>query len=208
MPAKPRSKRGRKPTDPKLPRDAVFSTRIPTELRAALQREANKKGQTLSSEIIRRLRNSLDETERRRQAFGAPRNYWLARLVAKLSGLIEYETGLSWRDDPFTFEAVRTAVVILMDELAPSGEPSTPKRVSENVAKYEVRNPGKIRPIAAQLASAEWIARMNAQGLMSWLRFMEQPPLGGGDPDERAYPDEAYDMPRAREALGLEVEKS
>jgi hypothetical protein len=95
---------GRKPVHGKR-KLANFSTRITSELRDALEREAKRSGHSLSQEVERRLTDSLPK-----KVWGENRNLGLAHLVNRTAQIIEGHTGESWVANDYTFRALRAAV--------------------------------------------------------------------------------------------------
>src|SRR5689334_11940719 len=102
---------GRKPRGPYANRRAGLTMRISAELRAELDREARRKGWSVSQEVENRLRESLNVA----QTWGPPHTWALARLVSEIVKRVELSAGnkLRWHRDPFVHAAAQEAIEAL-----------------------------------------------------------------------------------------------
>ena len=122
---------GRKPKGEYRGKSATFTTRIQPELRVALDRAAQEKKRSLSQEVEKRLHESFKFPEWMAREFGPPHIAALSRLVSEVGQTVELLTGKSWREDRFTFEALKSSVNILLDRLAADGDVQLPDRCAE-----------------------------------------------------------------------------
>ena len=99
---------------------SYFSTRITQRTRDLLEAEARIHGESLAVVAERLLQIGLDEKAKRRNRIGAPLRA-LCFLIEKLNEG-RYEEKYPWRSNPYMFEAFRTAVLDVLDELRPPGE--------------------------------------------------------------------------------------
>src|SRR5262249_6643090 len=70
---------------------------------------------------------------------GNPMNFWFGRYLAIVADFIEGGTGESWRENRFTFEALRAALIETLDKSShhvPS-EPKDPPEMLAAMAKQE-----------------------------------------------------------------------
>jgi hypothetical protein len=120
-----------RPPFTKTGKASYFSTRIPQKTRDLLEAEAQRQGHSLSMVAERLLQLGLSEKARNRQrspirAF----TYLIESLTRKMELLAEdisvSHTKYTWRSNPYMFEAFRTAVLAVLNELRPSGEIVTP----------------------------------------------------------------------------------
>ncbi|WP_162913433.1 hypothetical protein [Rhodospirillaceae bacterium SYSU D60014] len=136
----PRKSTGRPPgRPPRAEKTTVpFSIRMDTNLRAALEREAKKKGQSLREEIEHRLRNSFEAglqrswDERLSEMFGGRENLGLMLAACQLIRWIEIDTGRPWHADAFSTAQVSAGVAELIKVLGTKGDPSPP----DNLPSY------------------------------------------------------------------------
>jgi hypothetical protein len=173
----------------------MLTTRITPELRAGLEREARRSGRSLSQEIESRLTNSLNA---QKEKFGNPRNKALALLVSKLARGVEEITGRSWRHDRFTHDALRSAVNVLLGELAPMGEAQVSDRVMDLISHLSKTAPQH----ANQFRQPDGVGASCAFGLLGELRNAEFPPLGHAA--NVFYANEFFELPHARKALEID----
>jgi hypothetical protein len=116
---------GRK-RSPHAPR-AQLTVRMPGDLRTELEAAAQKRGHTLTDELVARLRSSLSrERDNERDPAIKALNFVIAQLAERISGgayVTEKESRLQqlkeWRTDPFKFGAFKFAVGKLLDVLEP-----------------------------------------------------------------------------------------
>ena len=118
---------GRKPRGPSAARPLTM--RIDDDLRGELaaavsKRAKRKSGWNLSQEILLRLRWSLDkEREDRRSPAIAAICFLIADMAARELYTDRWQ---SWHRDPFAFAAFKSAVVDLLNDLAPPGDVQPP----------------------------------------------------------------------------------
>jgi hypothetical protein len=108
-----------------------FNTRIAPEIRRRLERDAKRNKRSLSHEIEERLKDSI--------GIGKPDEqiralcYLIGRLAdllacmergTALHAIATQNAGFDWRSNRADFEAFKSAIVRLLDYLAPSGEPA------------------------------------------------------------------------------------
>src|SRR5438067_4354247 len=109
-----RAKGGGRKRSPDAPR-AQLSIRMQEGVRDELEEAAKKHGQTVTAELLSRLRRSFDrEHEQKRDP--AARHF--ANLVAIVAREIQLGTpspATAWYRDPFTFRAFKIAVSELLD---------------------------------------------------------------------------------------------
>jgi len=140
---------GRKPS-PHTAR-AQLTVRMPDDLRAELEVEAQKRDRTLTDELLARLRSSLaNGREQERDPALRALNFVIAQLAERISSgmyMADRKARLrlqkDWRTDPFKFAAFRFAVGKLLDELQPPGKISPPGTESEmrDAARYFSSSP-------------------------------------------------------------------
>jgi hypothetical protein len=120
--------RGRRPQGNYKGKAKVLSTRITTELREAIEASADAKGHSLSQEIEHRLRRSFDEDQNIIERFGNRRNYAVLRLISSYMDAMHNPTNLeaSWLDDPYVFAQLAKAIIVMLDQLRPPGDPTPP----------------------------------------------------------------------------------
>ena len=123
---------GSKPRGPFSQNKAVMTVRMPDDLRAELERSANKKGWSLSQELLWRVRSSYKrqrEEERRSPATRA-----LCFLLSELAERVGLPNIAEWHRNPFAFRAFRLALAQVLERLEPAGEIKSPpgyKRLTE-----------------------------------------------------------------------------
>jgi hypothetical protein len=155
MTNKPKRKRapggGRKSTGPFSGKHSTLSTRITIETRRQLEEATARRRAlrvapwSLSQEIETRLRASLALPEKLKkaqreleEAWGAPHLRALAQLILRLARNIESGAGaetdanLRWNRDPYTHQAVTTAIAALLAHYKPAGE----VRIPANIARW------------------------------------------------------------------------
>ena len=119
---------GRKPTGDFAGLAANISLRMPTDMRAELERSAAKRrsgeGWSLTQEVLFRLTRSFDrERDERRDPASRALCYLLAEVI---SAVAHNATGPNWRSDPFAFRAIKLAFGQILDDLEPKGEIRAP----------------------------------------------------------------------------------
>jgi hypothetical protein len=120
--------RGRRPQGNYKGKSKVLSTRITTEIREAIEASARAKGHSLSQEIEHRLRRSFDEDQSMIERFGGRRNYSVLRLISSYMDAMHNPINLeaSWLDDPYIFAQLARAIMVMLDQLRPAGDPMPP----------------------------------------------------------------------------------
>jgi hypothetical protein len=148
MTAKPRKRRpggGRKPQGGIRGKAEHFSTRITTETREALEREASASGQSISQVAERLLILGLREKRKGWANRSARALCFLIERIAEQAspleeslfrGVEKYASPSEladlrrhadeWRTDPFRYRAFKIAVGMLLDALEPKGEMRSP----------------------------------------------------------------------------------
>jgi hypothetical protein len=143
---------GRKRLGPGEGKTGTLSTRVSHATRLALEREAKRKGHSLSREAEYRLEQSFKDE------IGAPNHIRaLAHAVTLLAMLIERITGERWCDGAFTGGALRRGIETLMLHFAPTpdGEVAVPRQVEEAAGRFQpplresYRNPALLGQIEA-----------------------------------------------------------
>jgi hypothetical protein len=126
-PAKPLRKRapgaGRKPRGEGPAQH--FTTRLAPEVRQQLQLEAQRNNRTLSHEVELRLRASVAMPARQADRQSRALAYLVGQIVTifRSADRQENTSEFNWRADPFDYAALRSAIVQILDHLAPPGEP-------------------------------------------------------------------------------------
>jgi hypothetical protein len=194
---------GRKPIGPSAAR-AQFSVRMPDDMRAQLEAEAQKHGRTLTQEMLQRLRRSLREDDRdpaMRAMF-----YILSQVAEKVGSDvldIPRRRGLlarPWTRDPFVFKAFRLAVEKVLAALEPSGELRSP---------YRSEAPEALGKFATPEGSAEFAADYVLHLILFGSPYTPEQMAqyrkeDGGESFANEIALDAYDMSHARKGLGLE----
>jgi hypothetical protein len=121
-----------------MPKNDYISVRVTKELRRALDQSAARSKRDIGPEIRARLDQSFTIDRALMELFGRRENRALTSLILKLAVDVEHITGKSWRDDPYTFEALCGGVQMLLGALpdvlragAPTGVPEVPDRVRQ-----------------------------------------------------------------------------
>jgi TraY domain len=167
---------GRKPKGEFTGKTATITTRIQPDTRDALEEAAQTSGRSLSQEVEFRLKAGLRkpiQSERRNQALG--------QMIAFTADWIEKAAGRSWRDDPFTGQALWHAVEALAFYLGPdvSGE-------SIEVPPLVTQSSTKMPPeLAGRFCTARGFGHLNAQFVINEIEQAARPPA---PPDEWSTP--------------------
>jgi hypothetical protein len=108
---------------------------MPDDLREELEATAQKRGHTLTDEVVARLRSSLARERDSDQNPAVKALIWvIAQLAKRISGgtlhnrELRLEEQKKWRTDRFRFRAFKFAVGKLLDALEPVGEIQSPIR--------------------------------------------------------------------------------
>src|SRR5690242_944777 len=161
---------------------AQLTIRLQETERAQLEAAAKKSGQTVTAELLSRLRRSFDrEHEKKRD----PATRHLSNLVAAIARRVQLEGGRwspngprstppkEWHLDPFEFRVFRLAVDKILGALEPPGEIPPPTMLSpgfpepfedpETVAKFLVNrflhDFSDARPMTKEEKTA-WVGNM------------------------------------------------
>jgi hypothetical protein len=131
---------GRKPKPPGEGKTAQFQARISADVRAALDTEAAATGLSVSAIASGLLRDGLrSKREREFERDDPMRALWylVAEAAKEICGWREVrerrKPGLDWRTNPFAHEALKLAIVKIMNALRPAGDirpPSATERKS------------------------------------------------------------------------------
>src|SRR5262249_16281374 len=212
---------GRKPTGPFAHNNAQLTIRMPDDLREQLERSANKRGWSLSQELLMRLHLSYAKQREERERRPATRA--LCFLIGELARRLGFFDG--WHRSPFVFRTFRLSVAQLLETLEPTGDADNPyEPIIENFRKFLPDNlpdsqVGQLsNRLAALLAngevlkSPEALADVTAKKLMEEvvhpdLREDEWKQVQKNHPDPRmrgwaeAFVDHAYTMANVRRDL-------
>ena len=142
---------GSKPRGEFPGKSATFTTRIQPETRRALNAYAKAIDKSVSVASERLLKAALQKP------YGEPRNRALAHAVELLAEQIEGKTKKSWRDDPFTAQALLHGISHLLRHFAPVHKKGAPvPRAIKDAA-------GKMSPVNAEhFCSPEGFAHLMA----------------------------------------------
>jgi hypothetical protein len=141
-----------------------------------LEKYAGTNSLSLAQEVIRRLEESV---KIERDPPRAPHIAGLTAAVEMLATMIERGIGTAWHKDPWTGEALRAGLQLLLDHFAPRLTGSEP--VPEGVKKAAVHDPHHQTP--------EGFGQLQAGMLISMIE-MTRPPQEARDYwPPRTYPD-------------------
>jgi hypothetical protein len=157
MNAKKKSHAGRKPAGPLANNTSQLTIRMPDDLRAELEESANKRGWSLTQELLWRVRSSY--TRQRGEARRSPATRAICFLIANVADRLSLdrpETS-AWYHDPFMYRAFRLAVGHILQALEPPGEIKNP---------YEGRVRIRTGAQAPPPETPEEVARDTAAGLL------------------------------------------
>ncbi|MDG4908120.1 hypothetical protein P9228_16960 [Mesorhizobium sp. WSM4898] len=189
---------GRKPKGEFAGKSAAFSTRITQELRAALDKESEATGKSISQIVERRLRESYDKPKIQRE-LADKRIKAMALMTARLATSVESATGKKWNEDRFTCEALMSALATALSRIMPAGEIAVPDLVRERMQSLEARlkKPGALELMLSPEGLGASYGNTLFEMLLAWRAA---PPLA----DEA---DDIYHLvPFIRQALKVEVE--
>ena len=188
---------GRKPQGEYKGKTATLTTRIAPDTRTALEKAAKQTGRSLSQEIEDRLRRSIASDygsgeEKHNRAFG--------RLTIEVAGMVEAMTGERWRTDRFAHRALRAALNIILDQLAPTGELKVPPLWEGMATRWAEREPS----LGEQVRTPEAAGNSAAMSVWLQLEMVEKPTdLSSG----RRYEDVYYAYPNIRRDLDIPSRK-
>jgi hypothetical protein len=173
MKQKRKSQAGRKPAGPFAHNTGQLTIRMPDDLRFELERSANKKGWSLTQELLWRVRSSYmrrREEERRTPA---------TRALCFLIGEIAQQAGLTiseWHRCPFAFRAFRLAAARLLEALEPPGDLQNPYDDYEGLLRGVLREDTLMaNEMAASLKTPESLADAITGRIMHELLHPHQP---------------------------------
>jgi hypothetical protein len=161
---------GRKPSGPFKRNAAQLSIRMPADMRAELEAAAQKRGRSLTQELLVRLQVSLSKKRlaRHDQATRA-----LCFLFSHVADLIAMPSRHDWYRNPYLFRAFKFAVAKLLDALEPPGEIQPPFHI---LSRGDVPSPGmKLKGgMAAPWETPEGMADVMAAATLTTLSRPQQ----------------------------------
>jgi hypothetical protein len=202
---KSRSRRkggGRKPKPPGEGKTAQFQARIAADLRAALDTEAAATGRSVSAIASGLLRDGLRlRREREFERDDPMRALWylIAEAAKAICGLRFPEgqkPGLDWRASPYAHEALKFAIVKIMNALRPAGDIRPP-------SAEELKSIALFGPFNTAKARAEHVAKIILHNL-DQADAMDVEKMFGPDLPDHVKADlkrTVYNMSDARRAL-------
>jgi predicted transcriptional regulator len=139
MPKKSRAPGGgRKPRGEFRGNSKILTVRVRPEIRTALEQLAKRHRRSLSQEIQRGLDDWIGSHHKPKLHIGA-----LAHMTTLLAEAIEQATGRRWHEDPFTGEALRQGVEMLIFHFAPASDGPAPVPLKiEEATEVAMRMPG------------------------------------------------------------------
>ena len=167
--------RGRPPLEPGRAKRSSFNTRIRSQLKEHLEREAKSAGRSLSEEIEHRLEWSFRDEE----GFGGKENYALFKMMGAAADVIQARTGKLWMADWDTSVSVRAA----WERLASDAAPKLPRKIMQSI-----RDQGPTAPTPPELPKPPAGAPV---GLLSGFLTLS-------DEEQRAYGKESAAHEKAR----------
>jgi hypothetical protein len=154
---------GRKPRGPFAQNTAQLTIRMPDDMRAQLEAAAQKRGWSLTQELLWRARLSFTkERENRRE----PAIRALCFLISE-AARYAFESQRKLHRDRFAFRAFRLTVLKLLDALEPIGE-------MRSFIEYVVPEQREL-PQAHWLKTPEGVAELNANKILQ--RLLEPEPM-------------------------------
>jgi hypothetical protein len=192
---------GRKPQGEFRGKTTTFTTRITPDLRRGLEREARRAARSLSQEVERRLRDSLEHPKKIRKQWGDGHVWALASLISRAVRSVELSTGKHWVTDPYTSRAIRTAIEVILNDLMPKGPMEIPERIEDRNKSVTQTRPEE----ADFFRHPEGLGTACALGLLYALSAYEPPPLNHSSNEH--YADSFYEMPKLRHALGIKKDR-
>jgi hypothetical protein len=117
---KRKSHAGRRPAGPFTNNTSQLTIRMPDDLRAELQEAADKKGWSLTQELLFRAGPSYRRhRDRERQS---PATRALCYLINTIAMRLDFFDPANWHRSPFAFRAFRIGVAKLLEALQPPGD--------------------------------------------------------------------------------------
>jgi hypothetical protein len=118
---KKKSHAGRKPAGPFSNNTSQLTIRMPDDLRDEVQRAADKKGWSLTQELLWRVR--LSYRKERQEERRPPATRALCFLISELAERAGFLDISKWHRSAFAFHAFRLAVGQLLESLQPKADP-------------------------------------------------------------------------------------
>lgn len=172
----------------------VLSTRVTNQIRDQLTEEADATGETISTIVERRLRQSYGQKGGvLDRAFGTGETRALSAIFGKLAASVEMTTGEAWRTSPFSARVLQASVQLLLARLMPPGKPEVPERIRQNLESAPF--------LRKYLEDPDAMAVSIVEGLIQSLYMQTETPLPKRG---KAYADGHYQMPQIRAALNLD----
>ena len=184
-------------------------------MRARLDAAAQKKGWSLSQELLWRLRVSFEKENYADQRDPATRA--LSFLIAETAQRVHFCIPVEWHRDPFLFRAFKLAVATLLDALEPAGAAKSPlPEFSKGLKPHELqligdrwKTPETAAAEAAKstlnslLLSAHLVGDVKTR--LQGLNFPERPNVS--EELVKEFESEFYVMANARRDLGIDEPK-
>lgn len=124
-------------------KSAVLSTRISSDLRAALEQAVKESGLTLSREVELRLRRSFIEDDKIDVGFGNRRTYALMRVIALAMEIRHrFDVEAPLLDDPWSYDQAVKSINAVLEAYRPVGpivQPENP--YGEKGAEFVKKHP-------------------------------------------------------------------
>ena len=213
---------GRKPSGPFRHSAAQLTVRMPDDMRARLEAAAQKKGWSLSQELLWRLRVSFEKDNYADHRDPATRA--LCFLIAETAQRVRIGIRVEWHRNPFLFRAFKLAVAKVLDALEkmltglePAGEPKSPLPEFSKVLKPHelqligdrLKTPETAAAEAAKLTlTSLFLPAHDVEDVKTRLRglnFPERPNLS--EELIKEFEREFYVMANARRDLGIDEPK-
>jgi hypothetical protein len=107
---------------------------MPDDLRAELEKSANKKGWSLSQELLWRVRSSYNKQREREEEWRSTRA--ICYLIGEIAKSVGYFEPSKWHRSHFAFRAFRLAVAQLLEDMEPPADAHNPyEPIIENYRK-------------------------------------------------------------------------
>jgi TraY domain-containing protein len=155
-----------------------FNTRIAPEIKRRLERDAKRSGRSLSREIELRLADAIKNApeagdQTRALAYLITQAARIAQTAERRPGTAPFD----WRRNRFDFETFKTAVVHLLDRLAPAGMAGESTYADTTIETPEQmgRNFASIVLMFLGTDAAEMAARAESRGALSGSIFYAYP---------------------------------
>jgi hypothetical protein len=164
--AKKKSHAGRKPAGPFANNTSQLTIRMPDDLRAELKKSADKRGWSLSQELLWRVQSSYKR--QREQERRPPATRALCFLISEIAERVGFFKISEWHRSAFAFRAFRLAVGQVFEALEPNTGMKNPyERLPE--AFRQTGSPAMAEAIASTTKTPETNAAHIAKGLLSEL---------------------------------------